>query len=1748
MGLRFSGSRALTVALVVSALAATIALPSAAMAAGFSLKKPAPNSSSTVTNPKVSVYITDAYGIKGATSFSMKLDGKLVKSKITYKKIRDYKRVTLWFQVTTALKVGTHTVVVRVRNIRKKYYSTTWKFTVKAPTPPTPPPPGPMPVTLAASDCGACHVGYPAAHPMSQCALCHGDGRPQGAPAYAPYQSSAHTLNCSLELPCHGGGGASFPHVLGADCARCHSGAFSGIATGHPIDAEASHVSGSARCTTVGCHLTSLTVEHYRRSIGGVKLSCATCHSSTAVRVVAAIRAGSTRCETCHSLTAAHSVTFAAHTASGTCIATGCHVASAVAVHAGSGTGPGCDACHAADKTPSMACASCHPGGANVVHASAAVAHTAWSATCVTALCHLSDVTAVHGAADGPGCPACHAAGRTASTSCSACHPGAIDVLHPRIGSAHSAPIDGCVSAVCHVRDVTALHGAAGGPGCGACHEAGVTTTISCASCHPGDLTPRHTSATAAHTAAASNRCVAAACHGAGVAALHGKTGGPGCAACHGPGKTASTVCSPCHSTDLVAVHPLAVSEHAAPAGTCVSASCHGSSVTTLHGALGGPGCAACHATGKTLTLTCVTCHTGDLVSLHTIADARHSAPVSTCAQSGCHAANVSVLHRALAESGCSNCHGPGKALSLTCTGCHTGDLTPRHPGANSAHAAPTSSCVTAGCHVSSVATVHGAPGGPGCAACHAPGRTPSKTCAACHPGDVATLHAGAAAAHATPRSTCVQLGCHYADAATLHGADGGPGCAACHAVGVVASIACADCHAGDLTPRHPSATGAHTAPASSCVTAGCHAANAATLHSAAGGPGCAACHAPGTTPSLTCATCHPGNVTTLHASATAAHTPPRSTCVQVGCHYTDVATLHGALGGPGCGACHMTGVVASIACQQCHTGDLTPRHPSATTAHTAPAGLCVSSTCHVTNVATIHATGLGCVDCHGVGTTPSKTCATCHAADLVSLHPAAAASHLAPATTCAQTGCHMRDAARIHAAVGGPGCAACHASGKTPSITCAACHVSFSSTHPAPAPAHTAPAGSCVTAGCHGSATASLHGVAGGPGCSACHAAGKTPSLACKSCHTTHGTTLHPAATASHAAPAGSCVFSGCHTPDVRYVHGEGGGSGCSACHSVHRTATSPGCGACHAAGKTLSITCSVCHPTDLAGVHPGAASAHAAAPGACVKSGCHVTDAATVHAVTGAPGCAACHRTGTTPCLTCSACHPAFTSTHPAPAPSHTAPAGTCVTGNCHVASVVTVHGAVGGPGCAACHATGKTPSVTCSACHAGDVIALHPQAVTSHTSTTCNSVTCHGSDVTVVHGAPGGPGCAACHALGVVASVTCANCHPGKYVTIHATGDIPHIAPPSTCVQTGCHRTTAIDIHGTNCSRCHRVGVTPTMDCAACHPGDPATVHAAIVGTRHTAPAGACVTSGCHAADVAALHGATGGPGCAACHTTGVIPSLDCATCHGTFTASHPVPAEAHTAPAAGQCSVCHDTNVATLHGATGGPSCAACHATAVTPSTICIDCHERAEIASLHPVASHTITDHPCSSAFNCHGSNGLTIHLGTTFSCRVCHMSETAPVRKCTDCHDYEWAKYHASGEALFDYHASTVGTGWTDWGWRSEGWILTPYSRGQSLPCSTCHDLNGTPNLYNFPAVVNGRPVSVSDGTQYGDFCRACHGGTLTQWHAGCYDCHTGGHAQGIPPVFEGADCSSCHRHGGWGWPHGIGWMDGPTL
>ena len=227
-----------------------------------------------------------------------------------------------------------------------------------------------------------------------------------------------------------------------------------------------------------------------------------------------------------------------------------------------------------------------------------------------------------------------------------------------------------------------------------------------------------------------------------------------------------------------------------------------------------------------------------------------------------------------------------------------------------------------------------------------------------------------------------------------------------------------------------------------------------------------------------------------------------------------------------------------------------------------------------------------------------------------------------------------------------------------------------------------------------------------------------------------------------------------------------------------------------------------------------------------------------------------------------------------------SHATPDLDCTTGDCHVTDLATIHLA---KGCAMCHANGETPQSNCHDCHGTDFDAIHPNIEGAHTAAAinCTASDCHGTEVRTIHGEPDGPGCAACHAAGVTASVVCADCHSTDLNTVHAAGNAQHFttAPDTQCFDALCHASNDVSVIHTKgddppgCDACHAEGVETTVVCAECHVTPPAAEHQNFphvdaTGTKSSA----CVA--CHGTDLPTAHDGvfTGQPnlGCF-CHTS-------------------------------------------------------------------------------------------------------------------------------------------------------------------------------------------------------------------------------------------------------------------------------------
>jgi hypothetical protein len=265
------------------------------------------------------------------------------------------------------------------------------------------------------------------------------------------------------------------------------------------------------------------------------------------------------------------------------------------------------------------------------------------------------------------------------------------------------------------------------------------------------------------------------------------------------------------------------------------------------------------------------------------------------------------------------------------CTGCHV-DVPAFHNygGVGQNHALPDLYCVTTpGCHgtgAANIAAIHGAkllPGighaAPGCAACHAPGVTPTNNCAAiaCHGAQGPHGEHAVITSSGTP--ACTQSACHGTATLTIHAS-----CAVCHdpsssssipTATITAVIAageagtpahCESCHTS-VAVAHVAIAGAHTV-SGSCFVSTCHGTDVTRMHTndfrgtGATPPGCAACHGPGKTPSTNCTSCHadivtPHDYATAHAGVTTMLDTNSSTCVA--CHGDNLTTVASGAGSP---------------------------------------------------------------------------------------------------------------------------------------------------------------------------------------------------------------------------------------------------------------------------------------------------------------------------------------------------------------------------------------------------------------------------------------------------------------------------------------------------------------------------------------------------------------------------------------------------------------------------------------------------------------------------------------------------------------------------------------------------------------------------------------------------------------------------------------------------------------------------------
>ena len=335
------------------------------------------------------------------------------------------------------------------------------------------------------------------------------------------------------------------------------------------------------------------------------------------------------------------------------------------------------------------------------------------------------------------------------------------------------------------------------------------------------------------------------------------------------------------------------VSYHAAPANSCTAAGCHSTDLATIHIA---KGCTMCHGAGVTPKSDCTACHSATPHATH-VAISSSATGTASCSQSTCHGAaagdtDVVVIH----GGNCAICHSPSASQSVqnavasgnaTCESCHTDSYNTIHAAASQAHGF-TGACATSGCHPTDVSVIHTwttTDSAPGCAACHAVGKTPSLTCTDCH--SYSQMDAAHGYSHTTVQTSIASksagcVSCHGSDLLSVlpagnaaTGVKEHKGCY-CHVYGEAKTgiTACEDCHGQpmDASAAHPYHVGAHDAEEShiasstSAACAACHGTDLSNVLPAGNSvtgvqehKGCS-CHAYGEANGLkACADCHAG-------------------------------------------------------------------------------------------------------------------------------------------------------------------------------------------------------------------------------------------------------------------------------------------------------------------------------------------------------------------------------------------------------------------------------------------------------------------------------------------------------------------------------------------------------------------------------------------------------------------------------------------------------------------------------------------------------------------------------------------------------------------------------------------------------------------------------------------------------------------------------------------------------------------------
>lgn len=268
-------------------------------------------------------------------------------------------------------------------------------------------------------------------------------------------------------------------------------------------------------------------------------------------------------------------------------------------------------------------------------------------------------------------------------------------------------------------------------------------------------------------------------------------------------------------------------------------------------------------------------------------------------------------------------------------------------------------------------------------------------------------------------------------------------------------------------------------------------------------------------------------------------------------------------------------------------------------------------------------------------------------------------------------------------------------------------------------------------------------------------------------------------------------------------------------------------------------------------------------------------------------------------------------------------------------------------------------------------------------------------------------------------------------------------------------------------------------------------------------------------CHTQDIMTTHSNN----CAYCHATGVTPSFVCSDCHEPADSleTHPNLETVHDASASACTDAeCHVNNVGDIH-----TQCASCHGPGITPTLDCVTCH----VGDPHAGASHTATGQSCIAA-GCHVSTDApTLHVG---KCSPCHAEGVTPSLVCADCHeDKRSLDTHPAMPTAHDATGqSCVGAGCHD----ADAALVhdTMLLNGLTPPsCEACH---------------NGDPLTIVCDTCHDDYAtiHPAQGAAVHTVTGFCYSsgCHvsTGANKSDVALIHASwanpPGCAACHEPG----------------